>query len=72
MFCYESGLIYPIYVLNQKFKDCMDLLCISKILADLCAIKQKKKQKSFCKFCLQYFSGEKVLIEHKVNKSKHW
>ena len=51
--CYESGLTYPIYVSNQKFKDCMDLLlmqmkinlimCISKILTDLCAIKQTKK-----------------------------
>ena len=29
MFCYESGLTYPIYVSNQKFKDCMDLLSIS-------------------------------------------
>ena len=28
-FCYESGLTYPIYVSNQKFKDCMDLLLIS-------------------------------------------
>ena len=27
--CYESGLTYPIYVSNQKFKDCMDLLLIS-------------------------------------------
>ena len=24
VFCYESGLTYPIYVSNQKFKDCMD------------------------------------------------
>ena len=30
LFCYESGLTYPIYVSNQKFKDCMDLLLISK------------------------------------------
>ena len=29
MFSYESGLTYPIYVSNQKFKDCMDLLLIS-------------------------------------------
>ena len=29
VFCYKSGLIYPIYVSNQKFKDCMDLLLIS-------------------------------------------
>ena len=29
VFCYESGLTYPIYVSNQKFKDCVDLLLIS-------------------------------------------
>ena len=29
VFCYESGLTYPIYVSNQKFKDCMDFLLIS-------------------------------------------
>ena len=29
MFCYESGLAYPINVPTQKFKDCMDLLLIS-------------------------------------------
>ena len=28
VFCYESGLTYPIYVSNQKFKDGMDLLLI--------------------------------------------
>ena len=27
--CFKSGLTYPIYVLNQKFKDCIDLLLIS-------------------------------------------
>ena len=29
VFCYESIMTYPIYVSNQKFKDCMDLLLIS-------------------------------------------
>ena len=28
VFCYESGLTYPIYVSNQKFQDCIDLLLI--------------------------------------------
>ena len=43
-------------------------MCISKILTDLCAIKQKIKiKKYFCKYCLQHFSSEKVLIEHKEN-----
>ena len=29
LFCYESGLSYPIYVSNQNFKDCMELLLMS-------------------------------------------
>ena len=43
-------------------------MCISKILTDLCVIKQKNKNKKyFCKCCLQCFSSEKVLIEQKEN-----
>ena len=39
------------------------IMCISKILTDLCAIKQKiKLKKNFCKCCLQCFSSEKILI----------
>ena len=40
-------------------------MCISKILIDLCVIKQKIK--NFCRCCLQCFSSKKVLIEHKTN-----
>ena len=29
VFCKENGLTYPVYVPNQKFRDCMDLLLIS-------------------------------------------
>ena len=29
VFYYENGLTYPIYVTDQKFRDCMDLLLIS-------------------------------------------
>ena len=29
VFCYENGLTYPVYLSNQKFRDCMDLLLIS-------------------------------------------
>ena len=43
-------------------------MCVSTILTDLCAIKQKTRIKNiFCKCCLQCFSSEKVLIEHKEN-----
>ena len=40
----------------------------SKILTDLCFIKQKNKNKKwFCKSSLQCFSSDNVLIEHKEN-----
>ena len=42
------------------------IMCILKILTDLCIIRQRIKiKKYFCKCCLQCFSSEKVLIEHK-------
>ena len=45
--------------------------CISKILTDSCAIKQKIKKKFFCKCSFnskkQYFSSEKVLVEYMEN-----
>ena len=44
------------------------IMCISKILTDLCVIRQGVKiKKYFCKFCLQCFGIEQVLIEHKEN-----
>ena len=71
VFCYEGNLTYPVYVSDQKFENCMDLLLtkiISKILTDLCVIKQKIKiKKYFCKCCLQFFSSEKILIKNKEN-----
>ena len=33
----------------------------------ICNKKKNKKKKSFCKCCLQCFSSEKILIEHKEN-----
>ena len=78
VFCYESELTYPIYVSNQKFKDCMDLLLISNenkshyvYIKDfkrfMCNKAKNKNKKYFCKCCLQCFSSKKVLIEHKEN-----
>ena len=44
------------------------IMCISKILTDVCTIKQKTEiKKYFCKCCLQCFNSEEVLIEHKEN-----
>ena len=28
VFCYENGLTYPVYVSDEKFSDCVDLLLI--------------------------------------------
>ena len=75
MFCYENGLTYPVDVSNQKFRDCMDLLLRTdgnkshyiyiKDFDRFMCNKTKNKNKYFCKCCLQCFSSENVLIEHK-------
>ena len=49
MFCYEDELIYPVYVSNEKFANCMNLMMIAdenklhyfyiEILTDLCVIR---------------------------------
>ena len=42
------------------------IMCISKILTDLCFTKQRiKTKKYFCKSCLRCFSSKNVLTEHK-------
>ena len=69
-------MVYPVYLSNQKFDDSMDLLLISKKFVShyvyikdfkgLMFSKTKHKgKKHFCKSCLQCFSSEKVLIEHR-------
>ena len=78
MFCNESGLNYSVY--DKKFGDSMDLLLISDqnkshyvYIKDfnkfMCNKTKNKKEKYFCKCCLQWFSSEKVLIEHWENCS---
>ena len=46
------------------------IMSISRILVDLCAIRQKKNKKHFCRYCLQRFSSEKVFEEHKKVRLK--
>ena len=48
VFRYENGLVFPIYISNQKFEHSMDLIdainhiiCILMILTDICSTKQK-------------------------------
>ena len=75
-FSYENGLVFPIYVLDQKFEDSMDLLLLiddDKLhyvyIKDFnrfmfCKTKNKNK-KRFSRGCLQCSSSESVLIKHK-------
>ena len=76
VFCYENKAVYPVYLSNQKYNDCMDLLLISnKLVSNYVYIKyfdrftfnktKNKNKKYFCKNCLQCFSSEEVLTEHK-------
>ena len=76
VFCYENKLIYPVYISDQKFKDCMDLLLISdeskshyvyiKDFDRFMFSKTKNRNKKyFCKCCSQCFSSKEILIEHR-------
>ena len=75
MFGYESGLIFPIYISDQKFEGSMDLLlliddvnrimCTSKVLTDLSFTKQKIKTKNGFIDVVYSVLVVKVLIKHK-------
>ena len=78
MFCYENKLTYPVYLSDQKFESCMDLLLISdKCKSHYVYIKdfdrfvfsktENKNKKYFSKCCLQCFSSEEVLIEYRTD-----
>ena len=78
VFCYENGIIYPLYIPGEKFNDCMDLLLIFdenkshyvyiKDFNRLMFNKTKNKNKKyFCRCCLQCSSSENVLTDHKEN-----
>ena len=74
VFCYENKMVYPVYMSNQCFNDCLYLLLISNDFSShyvyieyvnrLMFNKTRRKcKKYFCKCCLQCF--ENVLNEHK-------
>ena len=78
VFGYENGLVFPIYISDQKFEDSMDLLLlIDDDKSHYVYIKdfdrfmfhktKNKNKKWFCRSCLQCFSRESVLIKHKEN-----
>ena len=76
VFCYENSLIYPVHISKPKFEDYIDLLLINdenkshyvyiKDFNKFMFNKTKhKNKKHFCRYCLQCFSSERVLVEHK-------
>ena len=76
VFCYENKVVYPVYLSDQKFSDSVDLLLkLDKFKSHYVYIKdfdrfmfnktKCKDKKYFCKNCLQCFSSEKILSEHK-------
>ena len=72
VFCYEDKIVYPVYLSDQCFNNCLDLLLISnrdvyiKDFNMLLFNKNKcKNKKWFCESFLQCFSSEKVLEEHR-------
>ena len=75
---YENGIVFPIYISDQKNEDSMNLLLlIDDDKSHYMYIKdfhrfmfhqtKNKNKKWFCKSCLLCFSSESVLIKHKEN-----
>ena len=78
VFGYQNGLVFPIYVSDQKYEDSRDLLLlIDDDKSHYVYIKdfdrfmfhktKNKNKKWFCKSCLQCFSRKNALIKHKEN-----
>ena len=78
VFGYEEGRKYPIYVSKEKFDSCLNLLLITEgEVEHYCLLKdfnkfmynqtKHKGRKHFCMYCLQCFSSERVLNNHKVD-----
>ena len=87
VFCYENKIIYPLYLSGQCFSDCLDLLLISNeftshyvYIKDFNGLMFNKTmhrgKKYIFKSCLQCFSSENVLKEHRkdcllINKGQN-
>ena len=78
VFGYENGLVFPLYISDQKFEESIDLLLLIdddkshyvyiKVFDRFMFHKTKNKNKKrFCRSCLQSFSSESVSINHKEN-----
>ena len=78
VFGYENKQPYPIYISKEKFEDQMNLLLITDdenkhyvLIKDFNKFMynqtKHRERKHFCMFCLQCFSSERVLTDHKEN-----
>ena len=78
VFGYEDKQPYPIYVSKEKYEDHMELLLITEnenkhyvLIKDFSKFMynqtKHKERKHFCMYCLQCFSSERVLNNHKEN-----
>ena len=78
VFGYENKQPYPIFVSKEKYEDCINILLITeeknkhyvliKDFNNFMYNKTKhKERKHFCMHCLQCFSSERVLSDHKDN-----
>ena len=78
LFGFEEKQIFPIYISKEKYQDHMELLLITEgenkhyiLIKDFNRLmfRQTKHEhrKHFCMYCLQCFSREDVLTEHKNN-----
>ena len=75
VFCYESNFILFINQM-KNYENCVDLLLITDgnksqyiyikyFNRILCNKTKNKNKKHFCKYCLQYLSSERILVEFK-------
>ena len=71
-----NKLTYPVFLSDQNFNDNMDLLltsnefkshyaCIKDFDRFMLDKTKNRNKKHFCKCCLQCFSSNEILIEHK-------
>ena len=78
VFGYEEKQPYPIYISKERYEDHMELILITKdenkhyvLIKDFNKFMynqtKHKERKNFCMHCLQCFSSERVLNNHKDN-----
>ena len=78
VFSYSNGVIFPIYVSRERNEDMLNLLLLTKtagrhyiLIKDFNTfmhnITKHSGKKNFCMFCLQHFSSERILNNHKEN-----